>query len=140
MDKTTPVGQIMTADVITVAPNDTMDKIRDIFNRHPIHHVPVQDNGKVVGIISETDYLKLVNTFTVFRTTHSEAYNDALLHALLVREVMTRQVATIYPEDSVEIAAGYFRENLFRALPVVNRNGALVGIVTTYDLLNFAFS
>jgi acetoin utilization protein AcuB len=53
---------------------------------------------------------------------------------------MTKQVAKLKTEDSLEMAVGFFRENLFHALPVVNDEGELVGIVTTYDLLNYAYS
>jgi len=140
MDKTTTVGQIMTTNVICVRPDDTMDKVQDIFRKNNIHHIPVVDEGKIRGIISKADYLKLLHGFTLFKTQKSEEYNDAILRSLLAREVMTRQVAMLNPEDSLELAAGYFRENLFHALPIVDDQDRLVGIITTYDLLNFAFS
>lgn len=138
-DTTTTVGQIMSTPVITVTPSDTMDKIQGIFRSNNIHHIPVVDNDKVVGIISNTDYLRLLHGFTLFKTEKSESYNDAILRSLLAGEVMTRQVATLSPEDSLIMAVGFFRENLFHALPVVNK-GKLVGIVTTFDLLTHAYS
>lgn len=140
MDKSTTVGQIMTTKVICVRPDETMDKVQDIFRKNNIHHIPVVDEGKVKGIISKGDYLKLLHGFTLFKTQKSEEYNNAILRSLLAREVMTRQVAVLNPDDTLELAAGYFRENLFHALPIVDEGGGLIGIVTTYDLLNFAFS
>ena len=140
MDKSTTVGQIMTTKVICVRPDDTMDKVQDIFRKNNIHHIPVVDEGKVKGIISKGDYLKLLHGFTLFKTQKSEEYNNAILRSLLAREVMTRQVAVLNSDDTLELAAGYFRENLFHALPIVDEDGSLIGIVTTYDLLNFAFS
>lgn len=140
MDKSTAIGAVMTTDVIAIAPDETMDQVRDIFQSNHIHHLPVVEEGKVVGIISYSDYLKLLHGFTIFNTEKSEAYNAAILRSLLVSEVMTRQVATLHPEDSVMVAAGIFRENLFHALPVIDQHGQLVGIVTTFDLLNFAFN
>ncbi len=139
MDKALPVSHIMTTNVISVRPDDTMDIVQDIFRKNEIHHIPVIDNEKVVGIISHSDYLELLNTFTLFKTEESERYNNAVMSSLLVKEVMTKQVAKLNPDDSVEVAAGFFRENLFRALPVVDKDGNLKGIVTTYDLLNYAF-
>ena len=138
-DKTTTVGQIMTTPVITVSPDDTMSKVQDIFRMNNIHHIPVVDKGKVVGIISKSDYFRLLHGFTLFRTEKSNEYNDAIMRSLLVGEVMTKQVATLNPEDSLEMAAGFFRENLFHALPVVDK-GKLVGIITTFDLITYAFS
>ena len=140
MDKNTPVGLIMTTDLITVGPNDTMDKVQDIFRKHRINHLPVVEADKVVGILSQKDYLKLLHGFTLFKTHKSAEYNDAILRSLLVKEVMIKQVALLSPDDSVELAAGYFRENLFHAMPVVDEDEKLVGIISTYDLLNFAFS
>lgn len=141
MNKNVSLGQIMTTPVITVSPDDTMDKVQDIFRKNNIHHLPVIQDGKVVGMISKSDYLRLLHGFTLFKTHKSEEYNDAILRSLLIGEVMTRQVAVLNPEDSLELAAGYFRENLFHAIPIVEAdNNRLLGIVTTYDLLNFAFS
>ncbi|MCO6476762.1 MAG: CBS domain-containing protein [Phaeodactylibacter sp.] len=138
-DKTTTVGQIMSTPVITVSPDDTMSKVQDIFRMNNIHHIPVVDKGKVVGIISKSDYYRLLHGFTLFKTEKSNEYNDAIMRSLLVGEVMTKQVATLNPEDSLEMAAGFFRENLFHALPVVDK-GTLIGIVTTFDLITYAFS
>lgn len=140
IDKSTTVGQIMTTKVITLHPEDTMDQVKKIFDRNNIHHIPIVDEQKVVGIISKTDYLKLLHGFTLFKTDKSESYNAAVLRSLLIREVMTKQVAKLNPEDTLETAVGFFRENLFHALPVVSTAGDLVGIVTTYDLLNYAYS
>ena len=129
----------MSTPVITVSPSDTMDRVQTIFRTNNIHHIPVVEDGKVVGIISNSDYLRLLHGFTLFRTEKSEQYNDAILRSLLASEVMTRQVATLSPKDSLMMAVGFFRENLFHALPVVD-NGKLVGIVTTFDLLTYAYS
>jgi acetoin utilization protein AcuB len=141
MDKTVTVGQIMTTNVITVSPEDTMEKVQKIFRTNNIHHIPVVDGKKIIGIISKSDYLKLLHGFTLFKTHKSEEYNDAIMRSLLVKEVMIKQVAVLNPGDSLDMAAGFFRENLFHALPIVDeQTGELVGIVTTYDLLSFAYS
>ncbi|HMR44899.1 MAG TPA: CBS domain-containing protein, partial [Saprospiraceae bacterium] len=124
----------------TLRPNDTMMKAKEIFSSQNIHHLPVARDGKVVGILTKSDYLAISNAFPLFNEKKREAYNDKLFATLLVEEVMTRQVAKVSPDDSIEIAAGIFRENLFHALPVVDDAGKLVGILTTYDLLNYFFN
>lgn len=139
MDRQTKVGQVMTTPVKTLSPTDTMDKAQELFRKNNIHHIPIVKDKKVLGIISQTDYLKVLHGFTLFKTQKSELYNSAILRSLLVSEVMTKQVATLHPEDTVEVAAGFFKENLFHALPIVDDKGELVGILTTYDLINFAF-
>ena len=141
MVKSIAVGEIMTTPVITVRPDETMDRVQELFRKNNIHHIPVVDKeGKVVGILSKSDYLKLLHGFTLFKTHKSVEYNDAIMRSLLVKEVMTRQVATLNPEDTIEMALGFFRENLFHALPIIDSGGSLVGILTTYDMLNYAFS
>jgi CBS domain-containing protein len=140
IDRTTTVSEIMTTDVIFLRPGDTMEKVADIFRMNNIHHIPIiDDNGKVVGIVSQSDYHKILHGFTLFKTEKSEEYNKAILRSLLVKEVMTKQVAKLNPEDKLTVAAGFFRENLFHAIPVVDRQGSLVGILSTFDMLNYAF-
>ncbi len=132
------IKDIMTAEVITVRPDDTMEKVREIFDHHNIHHIPVVAVGKLVGIISREDYLRVIQGFALDSGSKREQYNQALLHSMLVGEVMVRQVARLGPEDSLQAAAGFFRENLFHAIPVVGVSGELLGILTTYDLINYA--
>ena len=129
----------MTKEIISVHPDDTMEAVQEIFDKHTFHHVPVVKDGKVVGIISRSDYDKLCHSFTLFNSNSSRRYNDALMKSLLVVEVMSTQLATLREEDTVLTAAAFFRENLFHAIPIINSERELVGIVTTYDLLNFAF-
>ncbi|MCB9282871.1 MAG: CBS domain-containing protein [Lewinellaceae bacterium] len=135
------VRQIMTTEVVTVSPNETMEVVHRIFNTSEIHHLPVvNQEGVVVGIVSKSDYYSISNAFPLFRPDLREAANERLFKSLLVEDVMTRQVATLSPEDSLTVAAGYFKENIFHAIPIVDRGGKLVGILTTFDLLNYLFN
>ncbi len=141
IDKTTKVAQIMTTKVLFVRPSDSMERVGEIFRMNNIHHIPViEKGGKVAGMVSQMDYHKILHGFTLFKTEKSEEYNKAILRSLLVKEVMTNQVAKLNPEDSIMVAAGYFRENLFHAIPVVSTDGVLVGILSTYDMINYAYS
>ena len=63
MIKNINIKEIMTSEVISVSPNDNMTVVDEIFKKNNIHHIPVVDNnGKIVGLISSTDYNKLQNT------------------------------------------------------------------------------
>ena len=99
----------------------------------------MEEDGIVVGIVSKTDSYKLENTFTLFKKSKVEEYNSAIFRSLLVKEVMTKQVATLGPDDSLQLAAGIFRENLFHAMPIVDNERKLVGILSVYDLVNYAY-
>ncbi|MBK6949192.1 MAG: CBS domain-containing protein [Haliscomenobacter sp.] len=140
MDKGEKIENVMTTEVISLAPDDVMEKVRDIFDHYNIHHIPVVDSRrKVVGIVSREDLFKVLHGFSLFKAQQSEIYNNAILRSLLVGEVMTSQVARLSPKDSIQTAADYFRENMFHAIPIVDENDWLVGILTTYDLINYAF-
>ena len=141
MDMNTPLSSVMTRNVIAISPKEAMSRVQEIFEAKLIHHIPVVDEKKqVVGIISLNDYHKILHGLTLFRAQQSKTYNTAILSSLLVEDVMTKKVAKLSTTDTVETAAGFFKENLFHALPIVDKNDKLVGIVTTYDLLTFAFS
>ncbi len=135
----TKVKEIMTKEVITVQPDDSMEKVKDIFDHYSIHHIPVILHKKVVGIISRADYLRVIQGFTLLSDSKAEEYNHALLRSLLAGEVMTAKVACLGTEDTLMAAAGYFHENLFHAIPIIDDEGELAGIITTYDLINYAY-
>lgn len=140
MIKYLEIKDLMTSPVVTVHPSDKMTKVAEIFENSAFHHLPVvNDERTVVGIISRHDYHKILNAFTVFGTENSRRSNETVLKALLTRDVMTKQLATINMHDPLEKAIGFFQENRFHALPVVNEDKELEGIITTYDLLNYAF-
>ena len=103
----TRIKDIMTQEVITVQPDDPMERVKDIFDHYSIHHIPVILHKKVVGIISREDYLRVIQGFTLLGDKKTEAYNHALLRSLLAGEVMSTKVACLGPEDTLHAAAGY---------------------------------
>ncbi|HMQ62756.1 MAG TPA: CBS domain-containing protein [Flavilitoribacter sp.] len=133
------VAEIMTTGVVTVSPDDLMEKVAVIFKSNPIHHIPVVRNGKVEGIISKGDFNKLEHHFTLFKNKSSKDSNFYVMHSILASEVMTRPVVTVSQDDTLDFAAGILRENLFHCLPVVDKNKQLTGIITPYDLMNYAY-
>lgn len=135
-----PIKEIMTTELVVLAPTDTMERVHDLFHSNSFHHLPVvNEEEKVVGMISKSDYLALSTAFPLFKPEKRDEVNLKLFRALLVEDVMTRQVATLEPDDPIAMAAGYFRENRFHAIPIVEKSGKLVGLLSTYDLLNYLF-
>lgn len=53
------VHEIMTSDVITASPGDSLREVADLFERHSIKRVPIVDNGSIVGIVSRADLLRV---------------------------------------------------------------------------------
>lgn len=133
MQATTPVYKIMTKKPETVRPDDTMEEVRRIFEKRGFHHIPVVEDGKLVGLVSYTDYLQLIRS--IFDNTQEERVNEKVLHATVIRDVMTQNVLCLSQEDTAETALLIFKANQFHSLPVVDENKHLVGIITTYDLM-----
>jgi acetoin utilization protein AcuB len=133
------VGQVMTKDVYIVNPDTTFDKVEEIFAAHDFHHLPVVEDGTLVGIISKSDLLLLSNAFPLDDAERRRERNEALFSRILAGEIMTRQVVRLRPEMSVPVAVGIFLENLFHAMPVVDEEGTLMGILSTLDLLRLAY-
>ncbi len=134
------LSEIMTTKVISLSPKDVMTEVDRIFRQNNIHHIPVTDaEGKVVGIVSKTDFFKVQHGLTLFKAQNLEVLNESMLRSLLVEDVMTSKVVTLQADDMLSVALGIFKENLFHAIPIVNDRQQLVGIISTQDLLNYAF-
>jgi CBS domain-containing protein len=114
------VKQIMTKDVSSVAPNDTITKAASIMEQLDVGSVPVTDNNKVVGIVTDRDI--------VLRgvAKGSDANKK-------VSEVMSTNIKYATPDMDVHAAADLMAENQVRRLPVVDSD-TLVGIVAIGDL------
>ncbi len=135
------VSEVMTSDLIVLQPDTILKEADIIFERELIHHIPVVDHqGHFVGIISESDILLLKDWGTRFNLPDSKRKNTFLLTTNLVKDLMITNVLKVSPDDTVRKCMQIFRENYFHALPVVDSNGILVGLVTTYDLLILAYT
>lgn len=133
MQNTTPISKIMTRKPATLAPEDTLETVRSIFEKHGFHHIPVVEHDKLAGIISYTDYLRVIRD--LYGNVTEQRANERLLHTLLVKEVMTEHLVCLSPSDTVEDALRIFKTNHFHAVPVVEGDRRLVGILSTYDLI-----
>ena len=141
VDTTVRVDRVMTSSVISVNKMDKLNQVAILFQKHNFHHLPVLDaNNQVIGIISKADYNKFLHHFTVFNPSKESKLNEKFLSKHFVMEVMTKHVVKLKPDDTVEVALGIFRENLFHALPVVDQDNKLKGILSTYDLISYAYN
>jgi acetoin utilization protein AcuB len=125
------VRDVMTRHVKTLAPDDTLDLADDLMAQERIRHLPVLDNGQLVGIISERD---LLQQGLAAALGYGSLGLRKILHVITVKEVMHRPVLTVSPEATVTEAGRRLLEAEISCLPVV-QNGQLAGIVTGSDLL-----
>lgn len=137
---TTRLSEIMTKDLITVKPNDRFNIVDKLFKQYNFHHLPVVDeHDKLVGILSKSDYQTLSSSFSIFNIQRSEKENQRLFSSILVQDVMCKKITKLNPNDTVQHAANHFKVNLFHAIPIVDDEDKLLGMVTTLDLINLAF-
>lgn len=132
-----PVAELMTRDLLIVAPSDSLERVRDIFAANPIHHIPVVDGaGVLAGIISKSDFNRVTHVLSILEPEKYKEFTEVLYRSLRAEEIMSRQPVTVGQADRVAVVAEIFQENLFHAIPVVDR-GILVGLVTTHDLIRY---
>ncbi|MCB0651382.1 MAG: CBS domain-containing protein [Saprospiraceae bacterium] len=123
----------MTSELITARVEDSVNRIRQIFEANDFHHLPVVDNGSVlVGMISREDINKVVQLLAFDS-------KNAKHGPMRAKDIMSKSPLLLDPDDTIGLAADVFMTNKFHALPVVEDN-ALVGLVTTHDLLSYCFS
>jgi acetoin utilization protein AcuB len=131
-DKT--VADIMTRNVVVLSEEDNLGFIDAGMERYHFRHIPVVDGQRVVGILSDRDLARL--SASPLEHPYDQAAKDRALKArTFVAEVMHRDVLTVPPDTRVLAAARLVLGSKIGALPVVTREGQLVGIVTTHDLL-----
>lgn len=123
----------MTRKPATVAPTDHLETVQLIFEKFGFHHVPVVENARLVGIVSYTDYLRVIQD--VYGHKQEQRKNEHLLQTVTVKEVMTDHPVCLAPTDTVEDALRIFKANHFHAIPVIEKNQKLVGILSTFDLI-----
>lgn len=134
------VEEIMNKEIIHVDPKCSLYKVKDIFDAHNIHHLPVVDSdGYLRGMISKSDLFLLLDWGTKFGLEASEKKNDFLLKSNLASDIMVNNIVSLKVGDKVQKCLDIFKENYFRAMPVLDENNKFIGLITTYDLMIEAF-
>jgi CBS domain-containing protein/anti-sigma regulatory factor (Ser/Thr protein kinase) len=110
----------MTRQVVTVTPETTMAEFREVLRVHRISGTPVLEDGRLVGVVSIEDLIKAL------------ASGES---AATVGEKMTRGVTTLYADEPLVHVVAQFGRFKFGRFPVVNRAGALVGLITQGDIV-----
>ncbi len=132
------VADAMTINPISVDHNQTLMAVKAIFESQNIHHILVKDEGKLVGIISKSDFFQSSHMIGFLKTQKNEEYNDKFYQTVLAEDIMTSAMHTVESSDTLDKVVALFRKNKFHAVPVLH-NGVSVGIITTFDLIFQAY-
>jgi CBS domain-containing protein len=120
------VKHIMIEDVVTAKPNITVkDAVRTLQEKHVGSIVITDNNEKCVGIFTERDAIRIIASDVPLETP--------------IEQVMTKNVATIGEEASLEEAKRLIISHGIRHLPVVDNKGKLIGLLSVRKLLDELF-
>ena len=120
-----PIDQVMTPDPAAVSPQTPVAEARRLLNSNVINHLPVVEDGRLVGIVSSSDFLKL----------HLLDGKLQIVADATVSQIMETKVIVVRDNSTMRDAAEKLSVGGFHALPVVDRKRRLVGIVTSSDLV-----
>jgi len=126
------VRERMTRSPVLCQPNLPVNDAFDLMKKEHIRRIPVVDkNGKLVGIVSDKDLLRVSPSPATTLSAYEIPY---LLSKVKVNDVMTRKVITVSEDTPVEDAARIMVDNKIGGLPVVNNEAVVVGIITETDI------
>ncbi len=126
------VRELMSPEVLTISEDKSMLEARELMRSHNYRRIPVVDDIKRIrGIITDGDIGRSEPSDASTLSKYEASY---LLSKLKVRDVMTKAVITVRETDGIEIAAYQLYKNKIGALPVVNDENKLCGIITDSDI------
>lgn len=128
------IADIMTDNVHKVSPSNTLEDLKTIFDSVGYRHLLVEEDRKLVGVVSDRDVMKRTSPFL---GTEKEAQQDRQQQKLKVTEIMSKKMITVNPDTIIEFASILLIENNISCLPVVNNDFGIEGIISWKDLLQF---
>ncbi len=126
------VVERMKTKLVVASPTDSVAAAWRLLRQHQIRHLPIVEEGKLVGIVTDRD-IRLVFPSALTSGRREQDPHDAL-EKIAVREIMTGQVVTVAPEAPIANVARLLLERRIGGLPVV-QGSRLVGIITKTDIL-----
>ena len=134
MKKNVSVTRIASSAVITVQVGQKTSEARKLMQVNQIHHVPVVDGTKLVGLVSAVDLANL----SLSKFGSDELSNDAILdNQFSLEDVMSKNLITLKTTASIREAAELLAEGHFHSLPIVDEEDNLQGLVTATDLIRY---
>ncbi len=127
------VSEVMTSNVLTADRKDSLRHVNSIMKEKHIRHLPVVDNGKLVGIVSKTDIMRL--SFGDLYEGESGA-DEAMFDMLTLDQVMIYKPVSVQHDDLVDDVALKLASAEYHAFPVTDGE-RVVGIITTTDIIKY---
>jgi acetoin utilization protein AcuB len=126
-----PVQDWMSQNLVTIEEDTSIMKASKVMKQNNIQHLPVLRKSRLVGIVSDRDLKEATPSKATALDIHEMYY---LLDTITVKSLMPKNLFTITPGETVEKAAAVMLKHHVSALPVVDAQGALAGIITKGDI------
>ena len=130
--KEVKIHQIMTKDMIAACPTNKFSQAFQFFSERNVNHLPVCEDGVLLGIISIKDMMHTVYKHVIVQKKTDMAELDA---SIKITDIMTRNPATVTADTTVLEVKEIFGKAPFNCLPILHE-GKLVGLVTPKDLMH----
>lgn len=122
----------MTTAVVSAKEDSSMLKVQKLMQEHGIKRIPVVDDEmKLIGIVSDRDIKEASPSKATTLDMHELTY---LLSELKIKDIMTKEPVAVSPMDTIEQVALIMLEKKLTALPVVDWERKLIGIITEADI------
>ena len=121
MKQRVPVSQIMTKELVTLSPTESLYDAERLFKKHQIRHIPVVEGDKLIGIVSYSG---------------EEEVTSVVYDMYTIPQIMAKTPLTVSADTSIKEVAEILSKQSFHSIPVVEK-GKLVGLVTTTDLIRY---
>ncbi|MEE8381682.1 MAG: CBS domain-containing protein [Thermodesulfobacteriota bacterium] len=128
------VSEIAHTVLVTVTMDHTIGRARDIMKMKKIRHLLVMDGSELVGVITDRDVRSHLSSRI---DTPIESSEDEKTLETKIHKVMTRDLITVSPDAPIGEAASLLLKYKIGCLPVIDKDGSAVGIVTDADFLGY---
>ena len=129
------VSERMATDLITIGPDSTIAEAKDEMSKISIRHLPViDDKGLLIGIVTDRDMRDAMPSSLLEKKDYQETLAKILKHQ--ISEIMTKDPITIYGYFTIQDALLAIQKKKVGALPVIDDQGYLKGLLSTRDLLS----
>ena len=128
------VSEIAHTVLVTVTMDLTVGRARDIMKMKKIRHLLVMDGGELVGVITDRDVRSHLSPRI---DTPVESSEDEKTLETKIHQVMKRELITVSPDTLIGEAAALLLKHKIGCLPVIDKDGFIMGIVTDADFLGY---
>ena len=132
--RTESVSAVMTTAIVSVDRDEPLSAAYHALRGAPYHHIPVLENDRPVGMLSSTDILRLVYDV---EGSSDKMLTSMLDHQFTIDDAMSDDLVTLTEASTVHDAAELLADGKRHSVLVLGVDGALVGIVTTTDLVRY---